>query len=129
MADNYLEKHYADYESRKSAYRRSGGSKGLKKALWQIGTIVIPSVDDAKMEEFYAEMLGGVRCDDGVMFDNGVKVVFATKNGDFIVNFGITMASKYQYEQLIARLENMGVAVINGSVTDPSGNCINIVCP
>ena len=129
MADNYLEKHYADYEARKQAYRQGGARKAARRAMWQVATIVLPSVDDVAMQEFYVNLFGGeADGDSAVAFDNGLRLEFAPKNADFIVKFAISMASQYQLEQLIRRLMEAGVAVEDGRVLDPSGNEILIKC-
>ena len=126
MADNYLEKHYADYEVRKQAYRQGGARKAVRRAMWQVAVIVLPSVDDVAMQEFYVNLFGGEATDGGVVFDNGLRLEFVPKNADFIVKFAISMASQYQLEQLIRRLLEAGVAVEGGRVLDPSGNEILI---
>ena len=127
MADNYLEKHYADYEARKQAYRQGGARKAVRRAMWQVATIVLPSTDDVAMLEFYVNIFGGeADGDNAVVFDNGLRLDFVSKNADFIVKFAISMASQYQLEQLIRRLMEAGVAVEDGRVLDPSGNEILI---
>ena len=127
MADNYLEKHYADYEARKQAYRQGGARKAVRRAMWQVATIVLPSTDDVAMLEFYVNIFGGeADGDNAVVFDNGLRLDFVSKNADFIVKFAISMASQYQLEQLIRRLSEAGVAVEDGRVLDPSGNEILI---
>ena len=129
MADNYLEKHYADYEARKQAYRQGGARKAARRAMWQVATIVLPSVDDVVMQEFYVNLFGGeADGDSAVAFDNGLRLEFAPKNADSIVKFAISMASQYQLEQLIRRLSEAGVAIEDGRVLDPSGNEILIKC-
>lgn len=129
MADNYLEKHYADYEARKQAYRQGGARKAARRAMWQVATIVLPSVDDVAMQEFYVNLFGGeADGDSAVAFDNGLRLEFVSKNADSIVKFAISMASQYQLEQLIRRLLEAGVAVEGGRVLDPSGNEILIKC-
>ena len=129
MADNYLEKHYADYEARKQAYRQGGARNAVRRAMWQVATIVLPSVDDVAMQEFYVNLFGGeADGDTAVAFDNGLRLEFAPKNADSIVKFAISMASQYQLEQLIRRLLEAGVAVEDGRVLDPSGNEILIKC-
>ena len=127
MADNYLEKHYADYEARKQAYRQGGARKAVRRAMWQVAVIVLPSNDDVAMLEFYVNIFGGEA--DGcsaVMFDNGLRLEFVPQKADFIVKFAISMASQYQHEQLLRRLSGVGVAVEEGRVFDPSGNEILI---
>lgn len=129
MADNYLEKHYADYEARKQAYRQGGARKAARRAMWQVAKIVLPSVDDVAMQEFYVNLFGGeADGDTAVAFDNGLRLEFVSKNADSIVKFAISMASQYQLEQLIRRLLEAGVAVEDGRVLDPSGNEILIKC-
>ena len=129
MADNYLEKHYADYEARKQAYRQGGARKAARRAMWQVTKIVLPSVDDVAMQEFYVNLFGGeADGDSAVAFDNGLRLEFVSKNADSIVKFAISMASQYQLEQLIRRLMEAGVAVEDGLVLDPSGNEILIKC-
>lgn len=126
MADNYLEKHYADYEARKQAYRQGGARKVARRAMWQVATIVLPSVDDVAMQEFYVNLFGGEATDGGVVFDNGLRLEIVSKKADSIVKFAISMASQYQHEQLIRRLSEAGVTVEDGRVFDPSGNEILI---
>ena len=127
MADNYLEKHYADYEARKQAYRQGGARKAARRAMWQVAVIVLPSNDDVAMLEFYVNLFGGeADGDNAVVFDNGLRLDFVSKNADFIVKFAISMASQYQHEQLLLRLSEAGVAVEDGRVLDPSGNEILI---
>ena len=129
MADNYLEKHYADYEVRKQAYRQGGARKAVRRAMWQVATIVLPSTDDVAMQEFYVNIFGGEPDgNNAVVFDNGLRLEFVLKNADFIVKFAISMVSQYQREQLIRRLMEAGVAVEDGRVLDPSGNEILIKC-
>lgn len=129
MADNYLEKHYADYEARKQAYRQGAARKAARRAMWQVAKIVLPSVDDVAMQEFYVNLFGGeADGDSAVAFDNGLRLAFAPKNADSIVKFAISMASQYQLEQLIRRLMEAGVAIEDGRVLDPSGNEILIKC-
>jgi len=127
MADNYLEKHYADYQARKQAYRQGGARKATRRAMWHVATIVLPSIDDVTMREFYVNIFGGeIDGDSVVMFDNGLRLEFESKNADFIVKFTISMVSQYQHEQLIRRLSEAGVTVEDGRVFDPSGNEISI---
>ena len=97
--------------------------------MWQVAKIVLPSVDDVAMQEFYVNLFGGeADGDSAVAFDNGLRLEFAPKNADSIVKFAISMASQYQLEQLIRRLSEAGVAVEDGRVLDPSGNEILIKC-
>ena len=127
MADNYLEKHYADYEARKQAYRQGGARKVLHRAMWQVATIVLPSTDDAAMQDFYVNIFGGEPDgDNAVVFDNGLRLEFVPKNADFIVKFAISMASQYQREQLLRRLSEAHIAIENNIILDPSGNEILI---
>ena len=129
MADNYLEKHYADYEARKQAYRQGGTRKAVRRAMWQVAVIVLPSNDDVAMQEFYVNIFGGeVDGNNAVVFDNGLRLEFVPKNADSIVKFAISMVSQYQREQLFHRLSEAGVAVEEGRVFDPSGNEILIKC-
>ena len=127
MADNYLEKHYADYEARKQAYRQGGVRKAVHRAMWQVATIVLPSTDDVAMQDFYVNIFGGEPDGDtAVVFDNGLRLEFEPKNIDFIVKFAISMVSQYQLEQLIRRLLDAGIVIENDKIIDPSGNEIRI---
>lgn len=127
MADNYLEKHYADYQARKQAYRQGGARKATRRAMWHVATIVLPSNDDVAMQDFYVNIFGGEPDgNNAVVFDNGLRLDFVPKNADSIVKFAISMASQYQREQLFRRLSEAGVAVEEGWVFDPSGNEILI---
>ena len=45
MADNFLEKQYADYQSRKSALK-SGPQRKALQALWHVAVIIMSSTDD-----------------------------------------------------------------------------------
>ncbi len=129
MADNYLEKHYADYEARKQAYRQGGAHKAVRRAMWQVATIVLPSTDDVAMQGFYVNIFGGeLDGNNAVVFDNGLRLDFVPKNADFIVKYAISMVSQYQREQLFRRLSEAGVAVEEERVFDPSGNEILIKC-
>ena len=127
MADNYLEKHYADYQARKQAYRQGGASKASRTAMWQVAELVVPSVDDARMCEFYATLFcGTIIADDVVEFDNGMRLHFLPATGATIT-FGIRMASRYQGEQLFKRLAVRGITMDDdGIVVDPSGNRVQI---
>ena len=126
MADNYLEKQYADYQARKQAYRQGGASKASRTAMWQVAELVVPSVDDARMCEFYAELYCGTRvATDAVEFDNGMRVRFQSATGAPLP-FAIRMASRYQYEQLLRRLAEQGIVVEDSIVVDPSGNRLQI---
>lgn len=126
MADNYLEKHYADYESRKAAMKRGGVAKSSRTAMWQVAELVVPSVDDAQMCEFYATLFcGTIIADDVVEFDNGMRLHFQPATGATIT-FGIRMASRYQCEQLLKRLAERGIAVEDGLIVDPTGNRLQI---
>ena len=127
MADNYLEKQYDDYQARKQAYRQGGASKASRTAMWQVAELVVPSVDDARMCEFYAELFcGTIVATDVVEFDNGMRMRFQSAI-DAPIQFAIRMASRYQYEQLLRRLAERGIAVDDdGIVTDPSGNRVQI---
>lgn len=126
MADNYLEKHYADYESRKVAMKRGGVAKSSRTAMWQVAELVVPSVDNAQMCEFYATLFcGTIIADDVVVFDNGMRLHFQPATGATIT-FGIRMASRYQCEQLLKRLAERGIAVEDGLIVDPTGNRLQI---
>ena len=126
MADNYLEKHYADYQARKQAYRQGGASRASRTAMWQVAELVVPSVDDALMCEFYADLFcGTIVAADAVEFDNGMRLHFQSATGAPL-QFAIRMASRYQYEQLLHRLAERGVVVEDGIVIDPSGNRLQI---
>ena len=126
MADNYLEKHYADYEARKQAYRQGGAVRASRTAMWQVAELVLPSVDDARMCEFYAELFcGTIVAEDAVEFDNGMRLRFQSAIRAPI-QFAVRMASRYQSEQLLKRLEDKGIAVEDGVVVDPSGNRLQI---
>ena len=125
MADNYLEKQYADYQARKSAMQ-SGAQRKLRTAMWQVAELVVPSVDDARMCEFYAEVFcGTIVAADAVEFDNGMRLRFQSAIGAPI-QFAIRMASHYQYEQLLRRLAERGVVVEDDVVLDPSWNRLQI---
>jgi hypothetical protein len=126
MADNYLEKHYADYEARKQAYRQGGAVRASRTAMWQVAELVVPSVDDARMCEFYAELFcGTIVATDMVEFDNGMRIRFQSAI-DAPIQFAIRMASRYQYEQLLRRLAERGIVVEDDVVVDPSGNRVQI---
>ena len=123
MADNYLEKHYADYEARKHAYRQGGARKAMRRAMWQVATIVLPSNNDVAMQRFYVELFGGEVVDGGVVFDNGLQLDFVPKRGNSVVKIIIAMASQYQREQMFRRLAEANVDIDSeGVVCDPSGN-------
>ena len=128
MADNYLEKHYADYESRKAAMKRGGVAKSSRTAMWQVAELVVPSVDDAQMCEFYATLFcGTIIADDVVEFDNGMRLRFQSATSAPL-QFAIRMASRYQYEQLLKRLAERGIAMDDdGIVVDPSWNRLQII--
>ena len=126
MADNYLEKHYDDYQARKQAYRQGGASRALRTAMWQVAELVVPSTDDARMCEFYAELFWGtIVATDAVEFDNGMRMRFQSAI-DAPIQFAIRMASRYQYEQLLRRLAERGIVVEDDVVLDPSGNRVQI---
>lgn len=126
MADNYLEKHYADYQARKQAYRQGGASRASRTAMWQVAELVVPSVDDARMCEFYADLFcGTIIAADAVEFDNGMRLRFQSATSAPL-QFAIRMASRYQYEQLLRRLAERGVVVEDGIVLDPSSNIVQI---
>lgn len=126
MADNYLEKHYADYESRKAAMKRGGVARSSRTAMWQVAELVVPSVDNVRMGEFYATLFcGTIIADDVVEFDNGMRLHFQPATGATIT-FGIRMASRYQGEQLFKRLVERGIAVEDGLIVDPTGNRLQI---
>lgn len=125
MADNYLEKHYADYQSRKSAMQ-AGTQRKSRTAMWQVSELVVPSVDDARMCEFYAELFcGTIVATDAVEFDNGMRMRFQSAI-DAPIQFAIRMASRYQYEQLLRRLAERGIVVEDDVVIDPSENRVQI---
>ncbi len=125
MADNYLEKQYADYQARKSVMQ-SGAQRKSRTAMWQVAELVLPSVDDARMCEFYAELFcGTIVATDMVEFDNGMRMRFQSAM-DAPIQFAIRMASRYQYEQLLRRLDGKGISVEDGVVVDPSGNRLQI---
>ena len=125
MADNYLEKQYADYQSRKSAMQ-SGAQRKSRTAMWQVAELVVPSVDDARMCEFYAELFcGTIVAADAVEFDNGMRLHFQSAIGAPL-QFAIRMASRYQYEQLLRRLAERGIVVEDAVFLDPSGNRLQI---
>ena len=125
MADNYLEKQYADYQSRK-ATMKSGMQRKAHQAMWQVAELQIPSTDDVAMQQFYVEVFGGAIDGCGVRFDNGLRLQFIPFTG---VNqqFTIRMASHYQYEQLHRRLATMGIVSTDGTIFDVSGNRITII--
>ncbi len=125
MADNYLEKHYADYQSRKSAMQ-AGAQRKSRTAMWQVAELVVPSVDDARMCEFYAELFcGTIVATDMVEFEKGMRIRFQSAI-DAPIQFAIRMASRYQYEQLLRRLDCKGILVEDGSILDPSSNIVQI---
>ena len=127
MADNYLEKHYADYEAHKQAYRRGGASRVSRTAMWQVAELVVPSVDDARMCEFYADLFcGTIVAIDAVEFDNGMRLHFQSAIGAPI-QFAIRMVSRYQGERLLKRLGDKGIVVENDAIVDPSGNRLQII--
>ena len=125
MADNYLEKQYADYQARKSAMQ-SGAQRKSRQAMWQVSEIIMPSTDDEAMRQFYIELFGGEYHERGVQFDNGLILRFESQV-DTKQNITIRMASRYQYEQLLHRLTQRGIPHDNGTILDPSGNKIVIV--
>ena len=125
MADNFLEKQYADYQARKSAMQ-SGAQRKLRQAMWQVSEIIMPSTDDEAMRQFYIELFGGEYHERGVQFDNGLILRFESQV-DTKQNITIRMASRYQYEQLLHRLTQRGIPHDNGTILDPSGNKIVIV--
>ena len=125
MADNYLEKHYADYQSRKSAMK-SGTQRKAHQAFWQVAEIIMSSTDDEAMRQFYIELFGGEYHERGVQFDNGLIIRFeSSPYMKQIIN--IRMASQYQYEQLLKRLATNHIPASDGIIIDPSGNKIVIV--
>lgn len=125
MADNFLEKQYADYQARKSAMQ-SGAQRKLRQAMWQVSEIIMSSTDDEAMRQFYIELFGGEYHERGVQFDNGLILRFESQV-DTKQNITIRMASRYQYEQLLHRLTQRGIPHDNGTILDPSGNKIVIV--
>ena len=125
MADNFLEKQYADYQSRKSAMK-SGPQRKAHQALWHVAEIIMSSTDDEAMRQFYIELFGGEYHERGVQFDNGLIIRFeSSPYMKQIIN--IRMASRYQYEQFLHRLTQRGIPHDNGTILDPSGNKIVIV--
>lgn len=125
MADNFLEKQYADYQARKSAMQ-SGAQRKSRQAMWQVSEIIMSSADDEAMRQFYIELFGGEYHERGVQFDNGLILRFESQV-DTKQNITIRMASRYQYEQLLHRLTQRGIPHDNGTILDPSGNKIVIV--
>ena len=125
MADNFLEKQYADYQARKSAMQ-SGAQRKLRQAMWQVSEIIMSSTDDEAMRQFYIELFGGEYHERGLQFDNGLIMRFESQV-DTKQNITIRMASRYQYEQLLHRLTQRGIPHDNGTILDPSGNKIVIV--
>ena len=125
MADNFLEKQYADYQARKSAMQ-SGAQRKSRQAMWQVSEIIMSSTDDEAMRQFYMELFGGEYHERGVQFDNGLILRFESQV-DTKQNITIRMASRYQYEQLLHRLTQRGIPHDNGTILDPSGNKIVIV--
>lgn len=125
MADNFLEKQYADYQARKSAMQ-SGAQRKSRQAMWQVSEIIMSSIDDEAMRQFYIELFGGEYHERGVQFDNGLIMCFESQV-DTKQNITIRMASRYQYEQLLHRLTQRGIPHDNGTILDPSGNKIVIV--
>ena len=125
MADNFLEKQYADYQARKSAMQ-SGTQRKSRQAMWQVSEIIMSSTDDEVMRQFYIELFGGEYHERGVQFDNGLIIRFeSSPYMKQIIN--IRMASRYQYEQFLHRLTQRGIPHDNGTILDPSGNKIAIV--
>ena len=125
MADNFLEKQYADYQARKSAMQ-SGAQRKSRQAMWQVSEIIMSSTDDEVMRQFYIELFGGEYHERGVQFDNGLIIRFeSSPYMKQIIN--IRMASRYQYEQFLHRLTQRGIPHDNGTILDPSGNKIVIV--
>ena len=125
MADNFLEKQYADYQARKSAMQ-SGAQRKSRQAMWQVSEIIMSSTDDEAMRQFYIELFGGEYHERGVQFDNGLIMRFESQV-DTKQNITIRMASRYQYEQLLHRLTQRGIPHDNGTILDSSGNKIVIV--
>ena len=125
MADNFLEKQYADYQARKSAMQ-SGAQRKSRQAMWQVSEIIMSSTDDEAMRQFYIELFGGEYHERGVQFDNGLILRFESQV-DTKQNITIRMASRYQYEQLLHRLTQRGIPHDNGTILDSSGNKIVIV--
>ena len=125
MADNFLEKQYADYQARKSAMQ-SGAQRKSRQAMWQVSEIIMSSTDDEAMRQFYIELFGGEYHERGVQFDNGLIMRFESQV-DTKQNITIRMASRYQYEQLLHRLTQRGIPHDNGTILDPSSNKIVIV--
>ena len=125
MADNFLEKQYADYQARKSAMQ-SGAQRKSRQAMWQVSEIIMSSTDDEAMRQFYIELFGGEYHERGVQFDNGLILRFESQV-DTKQNITIRMASRYQYEQLLHRLTQRGIPLDNGTILDSSGNKIVIV--
>ena len=120
MADNFLEKQYADYQARKSAMQ-SGAQRKSRQAMWQVSEIIMSSTDDEAMRQFYIELFGGEYHERGVQFDNGLIMRFESQV-DTKQNITIRMASRYQYEQLLHRLTQRGIPHDNGTILDSSGN-------
>lgn len=125
MADNFLEKQYADYQARKSAMQ-TGAQRKSRQAMWQVSEIIMSSTDDEAMRQFYIELFGGEHHERGVQFDNGLILCFESQV-DTKQNITIRMASRYQYEQLLHRLTQRGIPHDNGTILDSSGNKIVIV--
>ena len=125
MADNFLEKQYADYQARKSAIQ-TGAQRKTRQAMWHVAEIIMPSIDDEAMRQFYIELFGGEPHERGVQFDNGLLIRFdsqvATKQ-----TITIRMDSRYQYEQLLKRLESKNITIEDGTIFDPSGNRLQII--
>ena len=126
MADNYLEKQYADYQARKSAMKPGASVSKARQAMWQVAEIEMPSTDDVAMQQFYVEVFGGESDTGGVQFDNGLCVRFVPYSGSN-QTLTIRMASRYQYEQLLRRIESMGIISVDGTMFDTSGNRITII--
>ena len=125
MADNYLEKHYAEYEARKMTYRQ-GSVRKVHRAMWHISKIVLPSINDITMQNFYVNIFGGEPHNNSVTFDNGLRLEFTPKETDAVICFEVAMVSQYQREQLIRRLSEEGIVIKDGKFCDPSGNEIVI---
>ena len=105
---------------------QAGAQRKSRTAMWQVAELVVPSVDDARMCEFYAELFcGTIVATDMVEFDNGMCMRFQSAI-DAPIQFAIRMASRYQYEQLLRRLAERGIVVEDDVVLDPSGNRLQI---
>ena len=124
MADNFLEKQYADYQARKSAMQ-SGAQRKTRQAMWHVAEIAVYSADDEAMRQFYIDLFGGESHERGVQFDNGLLLRFEPHGTAQTIT--LRMDSRYQYEQLLKRLATKGIPTSDNTITDPTGNRLQII--